>query len=155
MSSDGGRDVFIALGSNLGDRWQFLRNAVSGLPDVAAISQVYETEPVGGPDNQGAYLNMVVKLHTGLAAVDLLAIAQQLEAQAGRKRIELNGPRTLDVDILLIEGETLDLPDLTVPHPRMWGRRFVLQPLGDIAPHLLPEGWEDNVVGDVWVAGNL
>ncbi len=149
------RDVYIALGSNLGDRWQYLRDAVDGLPDVVACSSVYETEPIGGPDNQGAYLNMVVKLNTELEAGELLRHAYKLERNAQRVRIEKDGPRTLDVDILVIKGEEHDTETLTVPHPRMWERNFVLTPLREIAPELVPEGSEARAVGEVWVAGSL
>ena len=147
--------AFVALGSNLGDRWAFLRLGVSMLPDVIGASQVYETDPVGGPMDQGPFLNMVVELHTDRSARQLLEVARAAEAAAGRVRIERNGPRTLDVDILLVADERLEDPDFVVPHPRMWERRFVLQPLSDLAPELLPPDWETRVVGDVHPVGNL
>lgn len=134
----GARRAILALGSNLGDRAGHLRAAVAGLGDeVVATSDVYETAPVGGPD-QGPYLNAVVALHTARSAHDLLALAHQLETAAERVRIERWGPRTLDVDVLWIDGEVVDEPDLVVPHPRMFERAFVLVPLADVAPDLVP-----------------
>lgn len=149
------RRAFLAIGSNLGDRWANLQVALTHLDDVVACSPVYETEPVGGPDQQGPYLNAVLELRTDRSPQELLAMAQAAEQAAGRVRTVRFGPRTLDVDVLWIEGIELDDADLIVPHPRMWERRFVLQPLGDLAPDLLPEGWEANVVGQVWRAGSL
>ena len=133
----GRQRAFIGLGSNLGDRTATLRTAVSALPDVVAVSPVYETDPVGGPDDQPPFLNLVVELATDLSPRDLLEIAHQLEAAAGRVRLEPDGPRTLDVDILLVGELTVDEPDLVVPHPRMFRRRFVLAPLADLAPDLV------------------
>jgi len=134
-----GRRAFLALGSNLGDRWALLRRGVAALPDVVAVSPVYETDPVGGPDDQGAYLNLVVELDTDLSPRELLAAAQRAEAGAKRVRTERWGPRTLDVDVLLVGDEAVDEPDLVVPHPRMWERAFVLVPLADLAPELVSE----------------
>jgi 2-amino-4-hydroxy-6-hydroxymethyldihydropteridine diphosphokinase len=132
------RRVLLALGSNLGDRAGHLRAAVAALGDeVVAVSDVYETPPVGGPD-QGPYLNAVVALRTDRSARALLERAHELEAAAERVRVERWGPRTLDVDVLWIDGETVDEPDLVVPHPRMFERAFVLVPLGDVAPDLVP-----------------
>jgi 2-amino-4-hydroxy-6-hydroxymethyldihydropteridine diphosphokinase len=132
------RRVLLALGSNLGDRVAHLRGAVAGLGDeVVAVSDVYETPPVGGPE-QGPYLNAVVALRTARPAAELLVWAHELEAAAERVRIERWGPRTLDVDVLWIDGEVVDEPDLVVPHPRMFERAFVLVPLADVAPDLVP-----------------
>lgn len=147
--------AFLALGSNLGDRRQFLRSAVAMLPDVVACSPVYETEPVGGPEGQSPYLNMVVELHTGLSPHQLLEAVEAAERAAGRVRAVLNGPRTLDVDVLLVGTEVVDEEDLQVPHPRMWQRRFVLQPLADLAPDVLPAGWEAGAEGEVRLVGTL
>ena len=130
--------VFLALGSNMGDRWSFLREAVAALPDVVAVSPVYETDPVG-PPGQDRYLNAVVELDTGRSPRDLLGIAHRLESAAGRVRVERWGPRTLDVDVLWMDGITVEEPDLQVPHPRMYERDFVLIPLADLAPDLVPE----------------
>ena len=135
------RRVLLGIGSNLGDRAAFLRAAVAGLGDeVEATSDVFETDPVGGPD-QGAYLNLVVLLRTDRSARDLLTLGQHLEAEADRVREVRWGPRTLDVDLLWIEGEQVDQPDLVVPHPRMLERAFVMVPLADVAPDVVPAGW--------------
>ena len=125
--------AYLGLGSNLGDRRAQLRTAVAALPGVVAVSPVYETEPVGGPPGQEPYLNLVVVLETDRSPRQLLELAQDLEAAAGRVRKERFGPRTLDVDILLVGNLCVDEPDLVVPHPRMWERRFVLAPLADLA----------------------
>ena len=125
--------AYLGLGSNLGDRRAHLREAVAGIPDVVAVSPVYETEPVGGPAGQGPYLNLVVALDTDRSPRELLDLAQALEAGAGRVRTGHHGPRTLDVDVLLVGDLCVREPDLVVPHPRMWERRFVLAPLADLA----------------------
>ena len=134
--------VFLGLGSNQGDRWKLLREAVASLPDVVAVSPVYETDPVGGPSGQSNYLNCVVELDTALKPRQLLGICHRLETAAERVRHERWGPRTLDVDILLVEGVTVGDPDLQIPHPRMRERRFVLEPLRDLAPELVTEDLE-------------
>lgn len=130
--------AFLGLGSNLGDRRAILRAAVAALPDLVAVSPLYETDPVGGPE-QGPYLNLVVELDTARSPRALLALAGELEAAAERVREARWGPRTLDVDVLWVEGVTVDEPDLVVPHPRMHARRFVLAPLRDLAPDLVSE----------------
>ena len=127
--------AFLGLGSNLGDRVAHLRDAVGALADVVAVSPVYETEPVGGPE-QGAYLNLVVELDTALTPRELLEVCRARETAADRVRGERWGPRTLDVDVLWVDGATVCEADLEVPHPRMWARRFVLAPLADLAPDL-------------------
>jgi 2-amino-4-hydroxy-6-hydroxymethyldihydropteridine diphosphokinase len=149
--------ALLALGSNLDDRLGHLRAAISSLPDLVACSPVYETDPVGGPEGQGPYLNMVVRLETEVAPRELLETCRRLEREAGRERRERWGPRTLDVDIIWIDGVTLDEPDLTVPHPRMRERPFVLAPLADVAPDLVAPDWATafdhlgiQLVGDVW-----
>lgn len=146
--------AFLGLGSNLGDRRVLLAEAVAALPDVVRVSPVYETEPVGGPE-QGAYLNLVVELDTALGARELLAEAQRCEQAAHRVRAERWGPRTLDVDVLWVEGEEVDAPDLQVPHPRLWQRRFVLAPLRDLAPDLVSAEAVAAAEGDVVEAGPL
>jgi len=125
--------AYLGLGSNLGDRRAHLRAAVAALPDVVAVSPVYETDPVGGPPGQGPFLNLVVALETDRSPRQLLDLAHSLEDAAGRVRKERDGPRTLDVDVLLVGDLCVDEPDLVVPHPRMWQRRFVLAPLADLA----------------------
>ncbi len=151
----GRRRAFLGLGSNLGDRMATLRAAVAGLPDVVAVSPVYETEPVGGPDGQPPYLNLVVELATALSPRQLLDVARRLEAAAGRVRAERFGPRTLDVDVLLVGDEVVDEADLCVPHPRMAGRRFVVVPLADLAPELVGPDWLESATGDVRRIGRL
>lgn len=130
--------AFLGIGANLGDREAALRRAVEGMPDVVAVSPFYETEPVGGPPRQPPYLNGVVELDTDLSPRELLEVARRLEAEAGRVRAERWGPRTLDVDVLLVGDLVVNDPDLVVPHPRMWERDFVLRPLRDLAPDLTP-----------------
>ena len=145
--------AFLSLGSNLGDRRATLAAAVAALEDVVAVSPVYETDPVGGP-TQGPYLNIVVELATGRSARELLKAALALEVEAGRERRVRWGPRTLDIDVLLVEGESVDEPDLRVPHPRMHARGFVMVPLADLAPDLAP-GWSADGADGVRRAGEL
>ena len=152
------RRAFIGLGSNLGDRRAHLNAAVDQLRaagDVTAVSPLYETEPVGGPEGQQDYLNLVVELHTADSPRTLLERCQALEVSAHRERTERWGPRTLDADVLLVEGELVDEPDLTVPHPRMWERRFVLAPLADVAPGLVTPAQLAAAGGDVVRVGRL
>jgi 2-amino-4-hydroxy-6-hydroxymethyldihydropteridine diphosphokinase len=151
------RRAFLGLGSNLGDRVRSLRDAVDTLRavDLRVASPVYETEPVGGPGGQDAYLNLVAELDTARTPHDLLGVCHRLEAAAGRVRDERWGPRTLDVDVLWVDGVTVDEPDLQVPHPRMWERRFVLAPLRDLAPDLVDEAALDAAAGYVEPVGAL
>jgi 2-amino-4-hydroxy-6-hydroxymethyldihydropteridine diphosphokinase len=131
------RKAFVGLGSNLGDRMAYLRAGLTYLPDVVAVSPVYETEPVGGPCGQDRYLNIVAELWSSASPRQLLEAGQRAEVAAGRAREVRWGPRTLDVDVLLVGALTVDEPDLEVPHPRMWERGFVLVPLADLAPELV------------------
>ncbi len=147
--------AFLGLGSNLGDRRTYLRAAVDRLPDLVAVSPVYETDPVGGPPGQGAYLNCVVELWTARTPRELLTAAQAAEAAAARVRVERWGPRTLDVDVLLVGDEKVDEPDLTIPHPWMWSRGFVLVPLGDLAPELVLGNLTSELARGVRAAGSL
>ena len=135
--------AYIALGSNLGDRERYLRFAVSELSNVVAMSQVFETAPVGGPDDQGAYLNMVVQIETPLDPYALIRRCQRIEANALRQRIVHWGPRTLDVDLLFYDDINITSEALTVPHPRTFERRFVLAPLSEVAPQLCPADWDN------------
>ncbi|MEM8739415.1 MAG: 2-amino-4-hydroxy-6-hydroxymethyldihydropteridine diphosphokinase [Planctomycetota bacterium] len=133
--------AYLALGSNLGDRRAHLDRAfaaVGALPNVAdaALSGVYETEPVG-PPGQGPYLNAAARIRTALSPDALLADLLRLERQLGRPAREHRvhwGPREIDLDLLLYGDQTLDRPGLTLPHPRMHERAFVLRPLCDLAP---------------------
>lgn len=132
--------AFLGLGSNLGAREALLREAVLAIPDVVAVSPLFESEPVGGPE-QGRFLNLVVQLETDLTPRELLEVCREREAAADRVRKERWGPRTLDVDVLWVDGSTVDDPDLIVPHPRMFVRAFVLEPLRFLAPDLIPADW--------------
>ncbi|HEX4862800.1 MAG TPA: 2-amino-4-hydroxy-6-hydroxymethyldihydropteridine diphosphokinase [Acidimicrobiales bacterium] len=147
--------AFLGLGSNLGDRRGHLAGGIKRLPDVAAVSPLYETDPVGGPPGQGAYLNCVVELATIRTPRELLAAAQAAEAAAHRVRLERWGPRTLDVDVLLVGDEVVDEPDLVIPHPRMWERGFVLVPLGDLAPELVIGKLTSDLARGIRPAGTL
>ena len=129
--------VYVALGANLGDAAATLRDAIRWLADlpgttVYAASSLYRTAPweASGPD----FINAVAALDTQLTAPDLLVCLHTLEARAGRERPYLNAPRTLDLDLLLYGSAGIDSPRLTVPHPRMWQRAFVLVPLAEVAP---------------------
>jgi len=152
------RRAFVGLGSNLGDRRALLRSSVDGLAaagDVVGVSPLYETEPVGGPGGQGPYLNVVVELSTGDTPRQLLERCRALEEAAGRVRTVRWGPRTLDADVLWVQGCEVDEPDLTVPHPRLWERRFVVAPLADLAPDLVTSEQLRASGGDVVRMGNL
>jgi 2-amino-4-hydroxy-6-hydroxymethyldihydropteridine diphosphokinase len=132
----GSRRAYFGIGSNLGERLSFLQLAVDHLAatdgiTMVAVSPVYETAPVGGPE-QPDYLNAVVAVDTTLTAHELLGVAQGIEAAAERVRTVRWGPRTLDVDVLLVGDERVDAPDLVVPHPRMTERAFVVVPLADL-----------------------
>lgn len=155
MSAEG--RAFLGLGSNVGDRVGHLRDAVATLRDLGlvAVSPVYETEPVGGPQEQGPFLNLVVELRTALSPRELLGVCHRLESAAGRGCEVRWGPRTLDVDVLWVEGTTVADEDLVVPHPRMWQRRFVLAPLRDLAPDLVDRVALDASAGFVDRLGTL
>lgn len=148
--------AFLGLGSNMGDRVRHLRDAVSTLREVGLVAQspVYETDPVGGPD-QERYLNLVVELRTDRSPHELLGVCHRLEAAAERVRVERWGPRTLDVDVLWIDGVDLADDDLVVPHPRMWERRFVVAPLHDLAPDLADDAAVEAAEGAVDERGPL
>lgn len=139
----------------MGDREGHLRRAVAALPDLVEVSPVYETAPVGGPPDQGEYLNLVAELATEMSGRELLALAHQLEETAGRVRTVTNGPRTLDVDVLLVGDLVIDEPGLVVPHPRMWERRFVVEPLASLAPELVPPSVRIASGGEVHRLGKL
>ena len=133
--------AYIGIGSNLGNRQENIDKAVSYLEaseDVELIRQsaICETEPEDGPE-QGKYLNGVIEIKTGLSPLDLLRLLNEIEAKLGRKRIIKNGPRTIDLDILLYGDLKIDEKNLTIPHPRMHKREFVLRPLKEIAPDIL------------------
>lgn len=144
------------MGSNLGARHSYLAAAVAAIAatgELAAVSSLYETDPVGGPD-QGPFLNLVVELSTTASARDLLELCRALETQAERVRVERWGPRTLDVDVLWIDGEQVAEPDLIVPHPRMFERAFVMIPVAELAPDVAA-GWVEPGTGEVRRIGLL
>jgi 2-amino-4-hydroxy-6-hydroxymethyldihydropteridine diphosphokinase len=128
--------VFLSLGSNLGDRMEHLRQGVESLPGLVAVSRVYETAPVGGPE-QDAFLNIVAELDVDLDPYELLGLCHRIESAAQRVRDVRWGPRTLDVDIIWMDGVEMDTERLTVPHARWRSRRFVLAPMRDLAPDLV------------------
>ena len=105
------RRAFLGLGSNLGERLTYLRAAVQAMPDLVRVSSLYETDPIGGPE-QGAFLNCVVELDTDKTPRELLELCRVLEAAAERVRVERWGPRTLDVDVVYVDGETVAAIDL-------------------------------------------
>jgi 2-amino-4-hydroxy-6-hydroxymethyldihydropteridine diphosphokinase len=130
--------ALISLGSNLGNRGEILEGAIRALNDEPAVivhrvSSFLETEPIGGPPGQGMYLNAAAELATTLDPFALLGVLQQIEARFGRVRTSHWGPRTLDLDLLLYDDRIIDTPELSVPHPRLASRRFVLEPLAEIA----------------------
>ena len=131
--------VYLALGSNLGDRHSNIRRAIDLLNiagvHIKRLSTIIETEPVGGPA-QGKFLNAVLEAHTELSARQLHSKTKDIEAKLGRVHREVDGPREIDIDILLYDDLVLDFPDLTIPHPRMSQRDFVMGPLKEIAPHI-------------------
>lgn len=136
--------AYVALGSNLGDRRAHFRAAWEGLEqaegvDVLRRSPVYQTPPVG-PGPQEDYWNAVVEVKSERSAEDLLALLQALETARHRERTVRWGPRTLDLDLLLYGEEERDDPALTLPHPRLCERAFVLRPLADLLPHRVLRG---------------
>jgi len=138
MTTSSSRRAALALGSNQGNRLENLQGAVDALAEtdgveIAAVSGVFETDPVGGPQ-QPDYLNAVVVVLTTLSARELLGRAHEIEQRFGRVRAERWGPRTLDVDIVAVGDELVDEPDLVVPHPRAAERAFVLLPWLDADP---------------------
>jgi 2-amino-4-hydroxy-6-hydroxymethyldihydropteridine diphosphokinase len=132
-------EVYILLGSNLGDRAEYLsqaRERLSLLGDIQLLSSVYETDSWGKSD-QPSYLNQVILLQTNLGPVDLLAKTQKIEADLDRVRDEKWGSRTLDIDILYFNDNIIFLPDLQIPHQQLPFRRFTLVPLKEIAPDFI------------------
>ena len=131
--------AYVALGSNLGDRAHHIREAIQKLGTVVtveALSPIYETEPQYVRE-QPAFYNAVVRVQTDLTPEDLLVHLENIEKAVGRTETFRNGPRVIDLDILLYDDRQMDSPSLTIPHPRMHERAFVLAPLTDIAPDLV------------------
>ena len=147
--------AYVALGANLGDAPAAIRQAVIAVHALAGCSvkktsSLYKTAPLeirSGHAPGGDYINAVIEIETQLPAPALLHHLQQLELAAGRDRPYINAPRTLDLDLLLYGDGRIDSPNLTVPHPRMWQRAFVLVPLAEVAPELV-SAWQLDVVRD-------
>jgi 2-amino-4-hydroxy-6-hydroxymethyldihydropteridine diphosphokinase len=134
-------EAFIGIGSNVGERRDFVRAAVGHLNaadgvEITATSSLYETSPIGGPP-QRSYVNMVVRMHTSLDHRRLLELCQGIESKLGREESDIRwGPRVVDLDILTFDNTKISEPDLEIPHPRMTQRRFVLIPLLEIDPEI-------------------
>jgi len=138
---------FIALGSNLGDRLQnlsFARERLSEKVKILKSSSIYETEPWGVED-QPMFLNQVIEGKTTLGALELLKFLKQIERSLGRRKTYRYGPRLIDLDILLLGDAILETPNLVIPHPCMTERSFVLVPLADLAPDLIPPGSHQSI----------
>jgi 2-amino-4-hydroxy-6-hydroxymethyldihydropteridine diphosphokinase len=140
--------VYLSLGSNVGDREANLRTAIAALAGAGVrlrrVSSIYEAEPVDYLE-QAWFLNCVGEAETELPALELLRALREIEARMGSKKLIAKGPRLIDMDILLYGQETIDTPELQVPHPRMHLRRFVLVPLSEIAPALRHSQWSGTV----------
>jgi 2-amino-4-hydroxy-6-hydroxymethyldihydropteridine diphosphokinase len=142
--------AFVALGSNVGDRVANLNQAINELRSdsritVAKVSQHYETQPVGGPLGQSPYLNAVAEEQTSLEPESLLATLLKVERKLGRIRHESNGPRVIDLDLLLYDDLVVKTESLTLPHPRMHNRLFVLEPLAEIAGKVFHPGFKRRI----------
>ena len=134
--------AFLGFGGNLGNLLDNFRQAKQQLAkyplvEIISSSPLYQTPPVGGPEGQPDYLNGVVEIRTGLSALDLLQLCRRVEDDFGRVRDQHWGARTLDIDVLLVDDLIMDDPLLTLPHPRLHQRHFVLLPLNDLAPELI------------------
>ncbi len=135
-------DAYIGLGSNMGRRKKNVAAALNALEstkeiEVITVSKLYETEPVGAPDDQGPYINAAAHIRTSLTPLRLLAVCLNIEESLGRKRSIRWGARTIDLDLLCYEQKVVTTPKLTLPHPLMHERRFVMEPLAEIAPDLV------------------
>ncbi|MCP4592668.1 MAG: 2-amino-4-hydroxy-6-hydroxymethyldihydropteridine diphosphokinase [bacterium] len=134
--------AYLGLGTNLGDRMANLRTAATRIAEtphttIEACSPLYETKPVGGPPDQADYLNAVVHVSTRQDSRELLERCHEIERSLGRQRLLTDGPRTIDIDLLLYDDLVETIEGLVIPHPRLHLRRFVLQPLSDLAFDLL------------------
>ncbi|RLV54959.1 2-amino-4-hydroxy-6-hydroxymethyldihydropteridine diphosphokinase [Aeromicrobium phragmitis] len=154
------RQAVLSIGSNLGDRAGRLQGAVSALEDtpevtVVAISSVYETEPVGAPEDSGKFLNAIVLIDTTLTVHTLLDRAMAIEDAFGRERGEPGAPRTLDVDIIVVGDRIADDEQLTLPHPRAHERAFVLVPWLEVDPEgeIPGKGFVADLIGDIDTSG--
>ena len=132
--------VYLGLGSNLKDREQYIHDAVRLLNERGVISQqlstLIETDPVGGP-RQGLFINAVLRAETFLLPLDLLGVCLSVESALGRIRTVKNGPRTIDIDILLYDDIVMTTPELIIPHPRMKEREFVMRPLREVTEKII------------------
>ncbi len=135
--------VYLGIGSNLGNRRANIASGISLLRDkglnILKCSTIIETDPVGGPRKQNKFLNGVLKIETELAPQKLLICLKEIERTIGRTKTVRNGPRIIDLDILLYNHLDLQTPYLTIPHPRMFERDFVMHPLKEIEPQLVKE----------------
>ena len=135
--------VYLGLGSNLGDRALNIKNAIDSLNKqgiaVKKVSTIIETDPVGGPKDRGKFLNAVAKAETNLSPGNLRRTLKTIEQALGRVKTAKNGPRTIDLDILLYDMDVINTSELIIPHPRMLNRDFVMIPLKEIAPDLVEE----------------
>jgi 2-amino-4-hydroxy-6-hydroxymethyldihydropteridine diphosphokinase len=136
---------YLSLGSNLGDRLGHLRSALDRLRGhgvrLAAVSSIYETRPAETKEAQDTYLNLAAAIEYEGSPQELLEACRRVESELGRQRPYFHAPRTIDIDILMLEGVSVSSPELTVPHPRMEQRAFVVWPLSEIAPDIvLPSG---------------
>lgn len=150
------RAAYFSLGSNMGDRAAHLRDGVQSVAgdDAHRVSRVYETEPVGGVVQED-FWNLVLEVTTDATLLELLERCRVAEARRDRTREVRWGPRTLDVDVLLVGNEVSDDPVITIPHPRMWQRAFVLAPLAELAPQLVDEARLTTLSERVRVLGTL
>ena len=144
MINDDSAKAYVALGSNLGDRGGNINKALAYLEavngiELTALSSIIETSPVGGPQGQGMYFNAVTEVRTNMSPWELLDVLLETENRLGRIRKEKNGPRTIDLDILLYNGEVIDQGEdrLIIPHPRMCKRHFILELMVEIAPEVV------------------
>ena len=139
--------IYLALGSNLGQREKNIKEAIQQLEAndiiIDKISKIIETDPVGGP-TQNKFLNAVLEGQTTLSPFDLLTLSKDIEQKLGRTKTVVNGPRIIDIDILLYDKQKLSTPELTIPHPRMLQRNFVMIPLSEIDPKLTQELQHEN-----------
>jgi 2-amino-4-hydroxy-6-hydroxymethyldihydropteridine diphosphokinase len=139
--------VYLSLGSNLGEREHHLRDAIARLETegrMVSVSSFYETEPVEFTD-QAWFLNCAVALETTASPQQLIIAILNIERDMGRQRIQKKGPRIIDIDILLFGDQIVDFPALTIPHPAMHHRRFVLEPLAEIAPEARHPGLKKTI----------
>lgn len=153
------KQAYVALGANLGERESSLREALRRIAAVRGVellrtSGIYETDPVGYED-QPAFLNMAAALATDLAPAELLRTLLSIEKEMGRVRDVRWGPRTIDLDLLIYEDVTMETQELTLPHPRMGERAFVLVPLRDVWPRNQAFPWEDKVSAEARGAAGI